>query len=497
MDVAASIADPALEDWTLLPFVTIDNSGSKDLDQAVHVARDGDDFLVRYALADAAHFVPKGSALFAECLRRGASVYFPGFSVPMLPRALSEGIVSLNPDGPRRALAFEMRVGKDGVARESTVHRVRISSRAKLSFAEVEALYDEELGSPLVERDFTASLHSLRDVGIALGKEAAGRSVVRYRRHETEYSIEGQRGERLVLARSPRRKVELYNEQISLLCNREGARLLLEGRADHVQPVFRVHPAPAEERLAGLEAQIAGIVRVHGPGAERFAFHRGGPYGTLSEYLDALPHEGREGRIAQAIHRLAVVVNTRSSFAADVGAHFGVGAEAYARFSAPMREIVGVFVHHEMLELLRRHGGADMSLREAVVDAANRSKEMQRKANEQVSRLYLDSVFSSDLRLAAGERPSRLGTVMGLSPSKVLVALDDPPVDVKLYVRDLGRARGGAWLTLTDDGAALSDETSGERVLRVGDAARVVLEGRDPGQDRWILQLVPGLENQY
>src|SRR5687767_551423 len=75
--------DPALTDLTALPFVTIDGPTSKDLDQAVHVAADGGGFLVRYAIADAAHYVPPRTALFAEALRRGASYYFPGFSVPM------------------------------------------------------------------------------------------------------------------------------------------------------------------------------------------------------------------------------------------------------------------------------------------------------------------------------------------------------------------------------------------------------------------------------
>ena len=111
IDLDRSLAERALVDLTSLPFVTIDAATSRDLDQALHVEVGGGPgvaYVVRYALADAAHFVPKDSALFEEALTRGASVYLPGFSVPMLPRELSEGVVSLNPDGPRRALVFEV-----------------------------------------------------------------------------------------------------------------------------------------------------------------------------------------------------------------------------------------------------------------------------------------------------------------------------------------------------------------------------------------------------
>src|SRR5262245_17333930 len=100
---APQIDDPALIDRTALPFVTIDNQDSRDLDQALCVTAEKYGWCLWYALADAAHFVKPGSALFAAALERGASFYLPGLSIPMLPRALSEDLVSLNQNVPRRA----------------------------------------------------------------------------------------------------------------------------------------------------------------------------------------------------------------------------------------------------------------------------------------------------------------------------------------------------------------------------------------------------------
>ena len=222
--------------------------------------------------------------------------------------------------------------------------------------------------------------------------------------------------------------------------------------------------------------------------------------GALADYLVRLPQAGPEGRVAAAIHRQAILVNARSTFSSDPGAHHGVGAEAYARYSAPMREVVGVFVHHEMLEILAAPSGIEPSIDEAmrarVVDAANRSKDTQRKVNELVFRLFLDGMLARDLELPLAERPRRRGTVMGITSAKLHVALDDPRADVKLYLRDLGRAladkagvRTPVWLVASEDGAMLHDKATGEIVVSVGDEVSVVLEGKDQKQDRWILQL--------
>lgn len=490
LDLEASLEDPSLTDLTAVPFVTIDGPTSRDLDQALFVERaPNGGFVVQYALADAAYFVPKHGAIFTEALRRGASVYLPGFSIPMLPRELSEGIVSLNPDGPRRALVFRVAIDREGKTLETKVVRAKVESRAKLSFPEVQAFYDgAPEGAHLASSEAKDALLALREVGEALMGEAAARDVARYRRGETELRVEGPEGETLSLVASPRARVEMYNEQLSLLVNREGARLLLESPEAHVQPIFRVHPSPPEERLALLCETLAAILEVHGLGKDSvFAFDP--EKQSLAHYLSNLPTTGREGRIADAIHRQAIVVNARSSFSADVGAHHGVGAEAYARFSAPMREIVGIFVHHEMLEHLTGQGPIDETLREKVVVSANQSKDVQRKANDLVGKLFLDALFGKDLTLPVASRPRRRGTVMGFTSSKLHVSLEDPPLDVKLYLRDVGRLLGGKWLLVADAGASLREKETQDIVLRLGDEVTVYVEGRDVKQDRWVLAL--------
>ena len=101
----AGTDDPSLKDLTALPYITIDNDNSMDLDQAMHIepltAKGG--YLVSYALADGAYFVTPGTPLFDHALvRGGSSFYLPTKCIPMLPRKLSEDIMSLNEGVDRR-----------------------------------------------------------------------------------------------------------------------------------------------------------------------------------------------------------------------------------------------------------------------------------------------------------------------------------------------------------------------------------------------------------
>jgi ribonuclease R len=501
---APRIDDPRLVDLSGLPFVTIDGPTSRDLDQALFIERVGDGYRVHYALADAAHYVPPRSALFREALRRAASYYLPGLSVPMLPRALSEGIVSLNPGVDRRALTFSTTLDGQGRAMGTEVVRARLRSRAKLAFGDVEAFHRDPGSSPLRDSEAAESLLLLREVGRLLLRDASARHVARYARREVDIALDDE-GASFTVAIEPRLETELYNEQLSLLCNAEGARLLVEGASPEIQPIYRVHGAPDAARLAAFALLTQATVDAHGPDVRAPVFRADDPEELLADYLKRLETEPPPGvaptpahRLARALMRQAILVNAKSIFATSPSAHFGVGADVYARFSAPMREVVGVFVHKEMVELEGLRGGrvaappvedreVDEALRVLVVDAANRAKDTQRKVNDLVGRTVIDRLFAADVRVPQADRPRRVGTVMGIASSKVHVALDAPPIDVKIFLRDLGRARRGAWLEVRREGAELWDTQSNERVLRLGDSIEIVCERREEAQARWVL----------
>ncbi|MGN6129955.1 MAG: RNB domain-containing ribonuclease, partial [Nocardioidaceae bacterium] len=132
---------PAL-DRTDLPFVTIDPASSLDLDQALHLERDGDGYVVHYAIADVAAFVTPGDPVDLEAHRRGETLYGADSKIPLHPKVLSEGAASLLPGEPRPALLWTIKVDGGGEGTDVHVERALVRSRAKLSYDELQARVD-------------------------------------------------------------------------------------------------------------------------------------------------------------------------------------------------------------------------------------------------------------------------------------------------------------------------------------------------------------------
>ncbi len=474
------IADPALVDRTDLPFCTIDGPGTRDLDQAIWAAATKDGFHLRYAIADASYYVRPGTALFAKALARGASYYLPGLSTPMLPREFSEGLVSIGPRVDRRALIFDIHFDGHGTVTDFRLERARVRSRAKLTFDEVQAYVEDKgpmPGGREAGRDLGPALRAISKLGALRCVHEDRKQMVRYRRIEASVRF-GPDGE-LIIGTAPRPAIELANEQISILCNALGARYLLGGPPELVQPIYRVHAPPDEEKVAGFERLVHRVAASRDLPDEPWIYRQAADMG-LAGYLESLPTQGMAGRLARALHRQAMLLNGRSMFDAEPHGHFGVGEQVYSRFTAPMREIVGVQCHAQAIDRMLgsspRTRAEDEAIRLQVIDAANRSKDTQRLLSRDLDAMIIAAVLAPDLALPREQRPTRTATVVGFAPAKIYVVLDDPPLDLRVSLFAQGKQEGGAWLVVTDDGTRLARQSDDATIVRLGDLVRVRAE---------------------
>lgn len=480
------IGDPTLVDWSADAFITIDNPDSRDLDQALLIENVDDGYRCRYALADASFYVMPGSALFEDALTRGASYYLPDRSIPMLPVALSEDLVSLNPGVTRRALVFDMYLRESGECIRTDIVRARIQSQAKLSYAGVQRYLDGEPLStdPSLSEALRFSLNALKTLGETLIQRSNERDVIQFDRQETQAFVVDNRIELRVRTRY---ETERYNEQISLLCNMEGAKLLqaLDRVHPDIQPIFRVHDAPLKGRREALEKTLADLVYAKNLPKE---FHWQ-PEQSLADYVANLPNEEQHSRLVQAIERQILIVNQASVFQAEPGRHHALGAASYARFSSPMREIVGIFTHKELLEALNQvppqDAIKDAELRQQVIEAANHSKQQQKKLGKAIEFAAIDAYLEEDVSaLKQGQAvPQHQGTIMGFRKGRVYVALDRFAVDIKVYTDDLDKQYQANFEL--DDVSAISNE----QAFYLGDSVSVQVTGFDNQQNRFQLSM--------
>ncbi|HEV6953202.1 MAG TPA: RNB domain-containing ribonuclease [Promicromonospora sp.] len=201
-----------------IEFVTIDPPGSKDLDQAVHVAQSGEGYVVHYAIADVGAFVVPGGALEAEVRRRGVTVYGPDARTPLHPKILSEGAASLLPGEDRPAVLWTVTLDARGIITGAHLERALVRSRERLTYAEVQSGLDAGTASE--------SLQLLADVGRLRQSLEVARGGVSLEVPEQEV----ERRDDGTYALSFRRTlpVEEWNAQISLLTGIAAAHLMRE-----------------------------------------------------------------------------------------------------------------------------------------------------------------------------------------------------------------------------------------------------------------------------
>ena len=203
-------------DRTDIPFLTIDPASAMDLDQAMHIERDGDGYLVRYAIADVAAFVEPGGPVDVEANKRGETLYGADSKVPLHPKVLSEGAASLLPDQIRPALLWTIRVDSFGEGIEANVERALVRSRAKLDYESVQHAID----AGTEEETFVL----LKEVGELRKQREAARGGVSLPLPEQEINIDGDNWSLEFRRMLP---VEEWNAQISLLTGMAAASLMV------------------------------------------------------------------------------------------------------------------------------------------------------------------------------------------------------------------------------------------------------------------------------
>ena len=376
-DGPARLLATGARDARALDLVTIDPPGSMDLDQAVllerlpaqtdHAGAPTRDapgpaaaYRVHYAIASLVTFVTPGGALDVELRRRGETIYAPDAATPLHPEVLSHGAASLLQDAERPACLWTIDLDERGEVVSARVERALVRSRARLTYAQVQAAID---GQGALPQEAPADLPELlAEIGrLRLEREAARGGIsmttpeqvveVTEAAEATEVAGEpspsgdaepaepaksaGPAGYRLAY-RVPV-PAEQYNAQISLLTGMCAARIMVECGVG----ILRTLPPARPEDYARLR-RVAAALGIDWPAAQ--------PYPELVRGLDhAIPAHAAFMEQAMSLFRgsgyLAFGVGGVGVPADDEAAdseeavHSAIAAR-YAHVTAPLRRLV-------------------------------------------------------------------------------------------------------------------------------------------------------------
>lgn len=382
--------------------ITIDGEDAKDLDDAVSVTFDGQNYHLGVHIADVTNYVQEGSALDREALKRGTSVYLVDRVIPMLPHALSNGICSLNAGVDRLALSCLMTIDEKGNITDYEICESVIRVRHRMSYTGVNRLLTEE---GLTEKDpafagYAGLLPMLKEMEILSG-------LLRQKRQERgAIDFDFPECKILLDAQGVPREIRPYERNTATKLIEDFMLAANETVAQHfywqeLPFVYRVHEAPEPDKIQKLSAflrnfgyYMKNIGQMGGRAALQSRRNKGAgrrqaekqagqarihpkEFQKLLRQVEGTPQEAM-------ISRLTLRSMKQARYSTESSGHFGLACRYYCHFTSPIRRYPDLQIHRIIKEQLR--GRLDEErirhYRDILPEVAKQSSQLERRADE-------------------------------------------------------------------------------------------------------------------
>ena len=327
-------------DLRSLPLVTIDGEDARDFDDAVYAEKKRfGGWRLWVAIADVSYYVQPGTALDNEAIKRGNSVYFPEYVVPMLPELLSNGLCSLNPKVDRLAMVCEMNITRAGKLSDYSFYEAVINSKARLTYNKVASILGQ-LGEAEEQQALRSEfapvvphLEVLYGLYKKLRMAREERGAIDFDTVETRIEFGPDRKiERIVPVH--RNDAHKIIEECMLCANVATARFLEKFK----QPaLYRIHEGPKDQKLQNLRGFL-GELGLNLPGGDK---PEPKDYLRLAETIEARPDQ-------HIIQTMMLRSMQQAVYSPENKGHFGLAYEAYAHFTSPIRRYPDLLVHRNI-----------------------------------------------------------------------------------------------------------------------------------------------------
>ena len=229
---------------------TMDGADAKDLDDAIQVEMlDNGNYLLGVHIADVTHYVKEKSNLDKEALKRATSVYLVDKVIPMLPKQLSNGVCSLNPDEDKLTLSVFMEINNKGEVVNSSIEETVIRSKARMVYTDVsDILENNDRGLKIKYADLLDDFRLAEKLARILMKKREKRGALDFNFPEPYIHLD-EKGKPYSIEPYERRIANRIIEEFMLVTN--------ETVAEHfywlgLPFVYRIHETPSSSKMEAL-----------------------------------------------------------------------------------------------------------------------------------------------------------------------------------------------------------------------------------------------------
>jgi len=411
-------AQAGLRDLRDLPWCSIDNDDSRDLDQLT-VAREGGSgaATILVAIADVDAMVRKGRAIDDHACHNTTSIYTAAEIFPMIPETLSTGLTSLNDGEDRAAIVVELTVGADGILDGSDVYRALVRSRAKLAYNGVAAWLEGAGTAPApvaVVKGLDANLRIQDRMAGMLRTQREAHGALNLETVEAVPVFEGDEVKSFRIERKNRAKELIENFMIA--ANGVVARYLESRKMPSIR---RVVQAPKRwDRIVGVASE-RGWTLPEGPDSK-----------SLEAFLTAQRARDPERfhDLSQTVIKLIGSGEYMAEFPGkEAPGHFGLAVKDYAHSTAPNRRFPDLVTQRLVKAAIE---GQPVPYSDEELASLARHCTLKEDDANKVERLVRKSAFALLLEPRVGESFDAI--VTGAAPKGTWVRINGQPVEGRL-----------------------------------------------------------------
>ncbi len=315
-----------------LNIFTIDGADAKDLDDAVSIEKlSNGNYKLGVHIADVSHYVKEKSPIDKEAYKRGNSVYLVDRVIPMLPKELSNGICSLNPNEDRLTLSVFMEIDKNGSVVDYKIVEGIIRSKARLVYDDVSDFLERDDKKALKNLEgVTEDLKIMEELSHILYEKRQKRGCIDFDFPEARIILD-EDGIPIDVVKEDRRIADKMIEEFMLVCN--------ETIAEHfywadIPFLYRIHEEPDMEKIEEFNKFI-----------HNFGYSIKGIQDIHPKELQLLTKEVKGKKEETLINTLLLRSLKKAKYSSEKDIHFGLAAEYYCHFTAPIRRYPDLQIH--------------------------------------------------------------------------------------------------------------------------------------------------------
>lgn len=409
------------EDIRNLPLITIDGKGAKDFDDAVYCEPQGSGWRLLIAIADVSHYVKTGTAIDAEALHRGNSVYFPRLVIPMLPEILSNNICSLSPQSDRLCVVCELHVNCFGMVKRYRFFEGIMNSAARVTYSEFANIIAKK-NSQLLGKyaDLHTQFESLYQLFLLLHGHRKKNGLLDFTSIEPHFTFDND--EHVVEIHTLQRNdAHRLIEEFMLRANVAAAKFVLKNK---IPALYRVHDKPEHDSLDSLHDFLADLkLKIGG---------RTNP--TAKDYATLIDRV-KERKYVHTIEMALLRSMQLAVYSEKNRGHFALAFSRYTHFTSPIRRYSDLIIHRCIRHLIHHQPVADFAY--SVKNMAEFAKQcsLTNRRAEKASRDVIQWYKCEFMQSRIGNIYQ--GTINGVVPFGVFVELDDIYVDGLIHIKAL------------------------------------------------------------